>query len=236
MTSPAQSVQEPSAAQQTAAAAEAARYALLRRLAPSMRHHLVVNLQPIGMVYEIMDRRLRAPEPKLAEIHDGAHKINGYARAALGSCLDVVTWLAPEEDARTTAAEGVRECLGLVATSFTFRGYALRNEVGDIPGEVKRASFRTVLTAALIHLTDDNAPPAEIVLDAQSTADALVVTLDLRSTDGEQGFATAPAYRLLTWADLQALARDECVGLQREGRMGLRLSLLWAGARDVSPA
>ena len=43
-----------------AAAAEAARYALIRRLAPSMRHHLVVNLQPIGMIYEVMDRRLRA--------------------------------------------------------------------------------------------------------------------------------------------------------------------------------
>src|SRR3954453_20657798 len=101
--------------------AEAARYALLRRLAPSMRHHLVVNLQPIGMVYEIMDRRLRAPEPNLADVHDGAQKINSYSRAALASCVEVITWLSPEDGARTTAAEGVRECLGLVATSFTFR-------------------------------------------------------------------------------------------------------------------
>src|SRR6188472_1621956 len=93
-------------------AAEAARYALLRRLAPSMRHHLVVNLQPIGMVYEVMDRRLRAPEPNLAEVHESAHKINGLARAALNSCLDVVTWLAPEDEVLTTAGEGVRECLG----------------------------------------------------------------------------------------------------------------------------
>ena len=231
MTPPAQSVHEPSAAQQKAVTAEAARYALLRRLAPSIRHHLVVNLQPIGMVYEIMDRRLRAPQPNLAEIHEGAHNINGYARAALGSCLDVVTWLAPEEDARTTAAEGVRECLGLVATSFTFRGYSLRNEVAAVPGEVKRASFRTVLTAALIHLTDEKAPPAEIALAAQSTPEALVVTLSLRTTDGEQGFATAPAYRPLAWDDLQALARDECVGLQRDDS-GLRLSLMWAGAPD----
>ncbi|NNU44225.1 hypothetical protein [Ramlibacter montanisoli] len=45
------------------AEAEAARYALLRRLAPSFRHHLVVNLQPIGMIYEVMERRLRAPAP-----------------------------------------------------------------------------------------------------------------------------------------------------------------------------
>src|SRR6185369_11165765 len=85
-------------------AVEAARYALLRRLAPSMRHHLVVNLQPIGMVYEIMDRRLRATEPNLAEVHDSAQKINTYARAALASCLDVVTWLASDEGSRVTAA------------------------------------------------------------------------------------------------------------------------------------
>src|SRR3954452_1863483 len=102
----------------TSAAAEAARYALLRRLAPAMRHHLVVHLQPIGMVYEIMDRRLNAPQPNLAEVHEGAQKINSYARAALASCLDVITWLAPEDTARTTAAEGVRECLDLLQTSF----------------------------------------------------------------------------------------------------------------------
>lgn len=81
------------------ARAEAARYALLRRLAPSMRHHLVVNLQPIGMIYEVMERRLRAPQPDLANVHESAQKINGFARAALDSCLDVVTWLAPEESA-----------------------------------------------------------------------------------------------------------------------------------------
>jgi hypothetical protein len=101
--------------------AEAARYALLRRLAPSMRHHLVVNLQPIGMIYEVMDRRLRAPEPNLGDIHNSANKINSFAKAALGSCIDVVSWLAPEEGVTTTVAEGVRECLSLLATSLTAR-------------------------------------------------------------------------------------------------------------------
>src|SRR6187402_581347 len=82
-------------------AAEAARYALLRRLAPSMRHHLVVNLQPIGMIYEVMDRRLRAPEPDLANLQDSAGKINTFAKAALASCIDVVGWVAPDEAVAT---------------------------------------------------------------------------------------------------------------------------------------
>src|SRR5687767_1011658 len=226
----AHTVPEPASAPQAASGVEAARYALLRRLAPSMRHHLVVNLQPIGMIYEVMDRRLRASQPDLADVHESAHKINGFARAALNSCLDVVTWLAPEEEMLTTASEGVRECLGLLATSLTFRGYALRNEVPPVPGQVRRSAIRNVLTAAMIHTTDENPPPADIVLNAEPTPDALVLALTLRPTQGDQGFSTEAGYRRLDWSDVEALAEAESVELKREGRQRLQLAIPWAKA------
>ena len=69
----------------------------------------------------------------------------------------------------TTAGEGVGECLSLVATSLAFRGYALHNEVAEVPGEVRRSAVRNVLTAAMIHTTDENQPPADIELNAEST-------------------------------------------------------------------
>jgi hypothetical protein len=228
MTSTARIAQEPAATLPPDSHAEAARYALLRRLAPSMRHHLVVNLQPIGMIYEVMDRRLRAAEPDLAEVHDSAHKINGFARAALASCLDVVTWLAPEEGALTTPADGVRECFGLLATSLTFRGYALRNEMPAVPGHVRRSAIRNVLTAALLHATDDNPPPADLVLSAEPESSALVLVLTLKPTDGDKGFSPEPAYRGLQWSDVEALAAAEGVSLSREGRQKMRLSVPWA--------
>jgi hypothetical protein len=230
MSSTAPNVQDPAPAQGAASLAEAARYALLRRLAPSMRHHLVVNLQPIGMIYEVMERRLRAPQPDLADVHESAHKINGFARAALNSCLDVVTWLAPEEEMLTTATEGVRECLGLLATSLTFRGYAPRNEVPAVPGEVRRSAVRNVLTAAMIHTTDQNPPPADLVLTAEPTPAALVLTLVLKPTQGDQGFSTEAGYRPLEWADVEALAAAEGVELRRQGRQRLDLVIPWAKA------
>src|SRR5512133_2758451 len=205
MTQAAHQVQSP-AAGPTSPLAEAARYALLRRLAPSMRHHLVVNLQPIGMIYEVMDRRLRAAEPDLSEVHDSAHKINGFARAALNSCLDVVSWLAPDGDVTTTAVDGVRECLGLLATSLTFRGYSLRNDVSAIPGDIRRSAIRNVFTAALIHVTDENAAPADLGLAAQGDALGLVLVLTLRPKEGESGFSPEPPYRPLKWDDIRALA------------------------------
>lgn len=219
------------ASPQPGAPAEAARYALLRRLAPSMRHHLVVNLQPIGMVYEVLDRRLRVAVPNIAEVQESAQKINGFARAALGSALDVVTWLAPEQDAAVDVSDGVRECLSLIATSFTFRGYAVRNEVPAVQGEVPRAAMRCVLTSALIHLTDENAGPAVIHLSAQESAAGLALVLSLQAIDGDQGFSTAPAYRTLTWADVQALAEADGVAVTREGERVVRINLPWVGVR-----
>jgi hypothetical protein len=235
MTSPAHTVQEADAlapplpaASRASAHAEAARYTLLRRLAPSMRHHLVVNLQPIGMIYEVMDRRLRAAEPKLAEVHESAQKINGFARAALQSSLDMVTWLAPEEGATITESVGLKDCMSLLSTSFTFGGYPIRNQVAQVEGQVGKAAMRNVLAGALMHLTDEHPAPAEIELLAQAGDHGLVLTIRLRATAGEQGFSTAPAYRPLTRADFQALADAEGAQVLRDGEHALCITVPWA--------
>ena len=199
------------------AAAEAARYALLRRLAPSMRHHLVVNLQPIGMIYEVMERRLRGPAPDLASVHDSAGKINGFARAALQSCVDVVGWLAPDDAVACTVDESVRECMGMLATSLSFRGYALRDETGSVAGSVRRSSLRHLLTATLLHCTDHRPAPADLVLSSRAEDAAAVVTLAVRPTAGEPAMPTEPSYRKLSWDDLEALALAERTQLAREG-------------------
>jgi hypothetical protein len=208
------------------AAAEAARYALLRRLAPAMRHNLVAPLQPIGMVYEIMQRRMRAPEPNLADIQEGANKINSFARTALDSCLDVITWMAPEQVTRTTAADGLAECLSLVQTSFAFRGFSLHDELGEVGGEVSRAAFRNVVTGALVFLSDDQPPPAQLTITGEAAQGFLAITVAAGRGAGEEGFATAPTYRPLVWSDVEALAASESSQVERDGAC-VRVKLPW---------
>jgi C4-dicarboxylate-specific signal transduction histidine kinase len=204
--------------------AEAARYALLRRLAPSMRHHLVVNLQPIGMIYEVMERRLRAPTPDLAHVRDSAGKINGFAKAALSSCLDVVSWLSPDDAVAVTVEEAVRECAALLATSLSFRGYALRNHVMPLQGSVRRSAIRNLLSGAMIHCTDHARAPAELELTCRTEGATALVSVQVRENAGEQAFSAEPNYRKISWQDLEALAVAEGVLLARDaGRVDLRL-------------
>lgn len=211
------------------AEAEAARYALLRRLAPSMRHHLVVNLQPIGMIYEVMERRLRSPTPDLAHVHDSATKINGFAKAALASCLDVVSWLAPDDSVPIAVEEAVRECTSLLATSLSFRGYALRNQVTAMAGTVRRSGIRNLLSATLIHCADHARPPAELHLSCSSEEGAACVRVDVRPTQGDQVFGAEPNYRKIAWEDLQALAGADGVQVRREGSC-IELRMPWLSA------
>lgn len=209
--------------------AEAARYALMRRLAPSMRHHLVVNLQPIGMIYEVMDRRLRATEPDLAHVQDSANKINAFARAALASSTDVVGWLAPDETIGIAVEDAVRECAGMLATSLSFRGYALRNEVALLPGQVRRSVVRSLLTGVLLHVTDHLEPPAALVVTAQAQPEGVSIGIAVRPSDGDKGFSAEAGYRKLEWRDLEAMAAAEGAGLARVDD-GLAIQLPWLAA------
>jgi hypothetical protein len=197
---------------------EAARYALLRRLAFAMRHHMVVHLQPIGMITEVMERRLRQPDPDLGQVHESMEKINGFSRAAVQSCLDVVTWLAPEDGVGIALDAGVEESVAMLRSNFSFRGFTLKDEVGAVPLEVSRASLRNVLPAVLIALTDRAVSPADVVLTGSADVGRAVLTVTVTPTVGSQGFAGDPPYRLLEWQEVQALAQAEGVALEREGQ------------------
>jgi hypothetical protein len=203
---------------------EAARYALLRRLAYAMRHHMVVHLQPIGMITEVMERRLQQPSPDLSQVHESMSRINGFSKAAVQSCLDVVSWLAPEDGTLIALDAGVAECVALLRSNFNFRGFTLKNEVGTAPASVARAGLRNVLPACLLALTDGAASPADVVISARIEAGQVVLSINVRGTDGSAGFDGDKPYRLLDWNEVQALAQADGLGFEHDGKQ-VRLKL-----------
>lgn len=197
---------------------EAARYAVLRRLAPCLRHHMVRPLQPIGLIYGVMHHKLSAAQPDLPSVREEAEKINEFAKAALEECMDMGTWLAPEPGVATDVESGVRECVGLMATMLHFCGFRLVNEVEELPAQVLRDALRMVLGAALFELTDAMDEPATVTIHAQASPSEVTVTLQTNPTGDGQLDRYDDGYRKLVWADVQALALAEQVGLSRQGR------------------
>src|SRR6185295_18202223 len=88
------------------AGAEAARYGVLRRLGPVLKHDMVVNLQAISMMAEVLNARLERGMPDTAEFQANISKLNRLAREAVASCLKVATWFEPGEDQGVRLAAG----------------------------------------------------------------------------------------------------------------------------------
>ncbi|WBX99958.1 hypothetical protein PE066_10715 [Ramlibacter tataouinensis] len=191
---------------------EAARYALLRRLAFSIRHQMVAHLQPIGMVTELLERRLRAPTPDLHQAHDSVAKINGLSKAAAHDCLDVITWMAPEPGATVPVGQAVQDCMVLLRGNFSFRGLSLRSDLPELPQPVGRSAARMLLSACLLALTDPLDGPAEVTISAQANDELATVDLRVQRTEGD-GYENQLNYRALLWPDVQAMAQAEDVEL-----------------------
>jgi len=197
---------------------EAARYAVLRRLAPCLRHHMVRPLQPIGLIYGVMQHKLSAAEPDLQSVREEAEKINEFAKAALDECMDMGTWMAPEPGLLTDVRSGVRECVGLMATMLHFCGFRLVNGVEELPAQVMRDAMRMVLSAALFELTDSMDEPATVTIDAEASPAEVTVLLCVNPLGEGQVDRYDNGYRKMVWADVQALALAEHVGLSRQAR------------------
>lgn len=196
---------------------EAARYALLRRIAFAIRHELMAHLQPVAMAGEIVERRLRAPEPDLDQVRNGVARMTGLSRTASQACRDVITWFAPEAGRVVPLQAVVDEAVGLLGSSLGFRGFSLRSELQGADWPVQRAAWRHLLPACLLLLTDEAGPPAEITLEGDSDGTQVRLRLSLEPTEGGETDDGDTPYRPLTAEEVQAIARADGVRFAREG-------------------
>ena len=196
---------------------DGARYSVLRRLAPALKHDMVIDLQAVAMMAEVLNARLERGQGSAADLQKSVSKINRLARAAVMTCLDVAAWIEPGEAEGIRLREGVDECVGLLAGNFNFRGFKINNEVPASDFEVSREALRNLLCASLMTLTDVAAAPAELSIKAEVSAGFAVLTLrvDARESDDPDALAFAVSYRQLDWHAIQALAVDESVELVR---------------------
>lgn len=197
---------------------EAARYALLRRLAPALRHDMAGILQPISMMAAILEKRLQKPEPDLAALAKNSGAINNFARDAGSACMGLMTWLAPRDDASVEIHEGVAESLALVTTELAFAGFNVVNKASGVHAVVPLSILRGAFMASVLALTDAASAPGDLVCSAQLTDEDVIFRIVLTPTDADAPFVSGkPAYRALAWDDVQAIAQSQGVEVTREG-------------------
>ena len=195
--------------------AESARYALLRRLMPAIRHNLAGSLQPIGMVSAMLERRMQGASPDLEKLGKNVSDITELSRDAASVGMNLMTWLAPRDTDAVAFSAGLVEALQLQATELSFRGFSVVNETEEIQTPVRRSVLRSLTIASVLALTDAAPGPAEVVLSARTLDGEILLHIELAAKSGEALDHGLQVYRPLVWDDVKALADAENVAFSR---------------------
>ena len=195
--------------------ADAARYAVLRRLAPALRHKLMGELHPLGMVADLAARRLQAAAPDLANLRDCVSKIKEQTQAAAASCIATIGWVAPEAASVTTLGQGVIECMALLSAELGMRGFDLMPNMQGADALVPQPALRDVLTASLLALTDALTRPADIELTAATIDGRVELRIEAHAADRVADAVDRQIFRPIQWDDVAALAAADAVGVIR---------------------
>jgi len=195
---------------------EAAHYALLRRLAPSLRHRLMGDLQPVTLLAELAERQIAKSPPDLEKTRDTIVKARQQARSAVASMMNALAWITGEENPSVMVKEGVDACVDLLRTDSEIRGVRItRGEYSAAESIVSRRALRTVTAAAIIAGVDARPAPHEIVVSCVKGRDSAIVRIELRHSAGSEPGEDVQDTRPLTWDDLDVIARNEGIEIER---------------------
>jgi hypothetical protein len=188
--------------------AEAARYALLRRLAPVIRHNMAGSLQPIAMVAGMLERRLQKSDSDPEALLKNARDIVALSKEAAASCVDLMSWFAPKDDPLVGVNAGVAQCLAMLSTELSFKGFSIANNAGQAEGELHLSAFRNGFTAAVLALTDAAAAPRSILVEAEPSGGGVSIRIALKNTLAPASMPAGKPYRRIEWSDVEALAGE----------------------------
>ena len=186
--------------------ADAVRYAVLRRLAPGIRHGLMGDLQAIQFLAELAARQLHA-SADIAKVEDGLAQIIAQIRGTVGSSRSIVEWLRPEAGATIALGEGIAQCLKLAGDDWALRGVEARTNLQATGALVDKAALRELFVTSLLALTD--ACPGSLDIEVRSAAggDEIELELNARPADRRASMPPPEHERKFAWADVQLLAQ-----------------------------
>jgi hypothetical protein len=205
--------------------AEAANYAVLRRIAPVLRHDVAGFMQPVGMLMMVLQRRVQMPEPDLQAIAKNVASVSALAKEATTGCMNAMGWMASRDDTGVSLHDGADEVVRLLALELSARGLTAVNEIAADTGSAARSFFRSVFAGALLAWCDQTAGAGVLHISASSQAGDTELKLLFEPTGDAAPTEAVTAQRPIDWDDVQAMARASGATLSRgEGWLRLKLA------------
>jgi hypothetical protein len=186
--------------------AEAASYAVLRRIAPVLRHDVAGFMQPVGMLMMVLQRRVQMPEPDLQAIAKNVASVSALTKEATTGCMNAMGWMASREDNPVSFHEGAEEVLRLLTLELSGRGLTAVNDIAVDHATAARSFFRGAFAGAVLAWCDQTTGAGVLHITASSQAGDTELKLLFEPNENTASTEAVIARRLIGWEDVQAMA------------------------------
>ena len=211
--------------------AEAARYAVLLRIAPVLRHDVAGFMQPVGMLMLVLQRRVQMPEPDMQAIVQNVMAVSALAKEATTGCMNAMAWMASTGEALVGMRCSVDQAIKLLAMELSGSALQIVNNLPDDTTEIPQSFLRSVLMGALLAFCDQRTTGGKLQLsfEAEPGHGSVTPRLMLRMSPDGAALPPAPAdavhkTRSIDWQDVAAMAGSLGLSMSRgEGWLALDL-------------
>ena len=211
--------------------AEAASYAVLRRVAPVLQHNVAGFMQPVSMLTTILQRRVQMAQPDMQLIAQNLASISAQAKEATSHCMSSVGWMVPSSDTPVSLRSGVNEAGQLLELEFSETALQLINDISDGNAVVSQSFLRSLVMGTLLAFCDQRSAgyTLQVTLEAGTGQGGATDRLLLRMLPGDPFKSPASTDtdrkpRPIDWPDVKAMADAFNVTMERgEGWLMLGL-------------
>jgi hypothetical protein len=195
---------------------DAIRYAVLRRLAPGLRHRLMGELQSLQFSGELAVRLLDAGTDA-AKLAATVRQIVPLTRSATAASATLIEWLRGDDRA-TTTLDLLPQLVRLAGDDWPLRGIESTTDVRTGDARVARTPLRELIVTSLLALTDAQPGPLDIAVAAERVGGEVVVRLRAAAGQG-----TSP---------LPTLVRADAFGCTQVNALGAAHGVVCTCVRD----
>lgn len=195
---------------------DAIRYAVLRKLAPGLRHALMGEMQAIQLSAEYAVRTLDAGT-EFNEARNSIGDIAQHCSNAVKTGRSLIEWMSPEEAVTASVSECVERCLTLAGEDWLLRGIEATTDLPNADAKLPKAMLQELVVTALLVLTDMYDQPADLRVVVRAREAHIEVVVDGRAASRTASIPPLRQYRKLMWSDLVLLASARGVPCVCEG-------------------
>jgi hypothetical protein len=158
----------------------AIRFALLRRLAPGMRHRLMGQLQALQFSAELAGRLLDA-DAQRPKLETSVRQLAPQTQAAVDAAATLIEWLREDERATTSLEDSLPQYLRVAGDDWNLRGIEGTVDVRTDGAHVAKAALRELAVTSLLALTDAQPGALDVRVAAERAGDEIVVRMSAKA-------------------------------------------------------